>query len=126
LTEYSNLSEAETEMVVVMVKTVKRVEVTETVAVVMTMAAVTVKMAATIKTAKTAEATETAVTIMTAAEGTAKTAVMIETAVAVMAKPEKAYWRGHWFISCVSEVRIMWNITAGQTENTGHCKGLMR
>jgi hypothetical protein len=37
---------------------------------------------------------------MTAAEGTAKTAVMTETAAAV-------YWREFWFVSSVSEVRIM-------------------
>jgi hypothetical protein len=24
------------------------------------------------------------------------------------------YQRGHWFVSCVSEVRIMWNITTCQ------------
>jgi hypothetical protein len=36
---------------------------------------------------------------------TAKSAVVTETAVAV-------YRRGRWFISSVSDVRIMWNITS--------------
>jgi hypothetical protein len=35
----------------------------------------------------------------------AKMAVMMETMAAV-------YRRGHWFVSSVSEVRIMWNITS--------------
>jgi mediator of RNA polymerase II transcription subunit 4 len=99
LTEYSNLLEAEaeeTEMPVVMVKTVKMAKVTETTAAVMTMVAVmvktvavtvktvavtvktvavtvktvavTVKTVATVKTAKTAEATELAAAVMTMAE----------------------------------------------------------
>jgi hypothetical protein len=46
-----------------------------------------------------------AVTIMTAVEGMEKTAVMMETVAVV-------YQRGRWFVSSVSEVRIMWNITA--------------
>jgi hypothetical protein len=52
----------------------------------------------------TTTAVAAAVTTMMAAEGMAKMAVMTETVVAV-------YRRGHWFISSVSEVRMMWNIT---------------
>jgi hypothetical protein len=63
-----------------------------------TVAVVTAKM-----TAVMAEMV-VAVMTMTAAEGTAKMAVMTEMAVAV-------YQRGRWFVSSVSGVRIMWNIT---------------
>jgi hypothetical protein len=31
--------------------------------------------------------------------------------VTVETAAEMAYQRGHWFVSSVSEVRIMWNIT---------------
>jgi hypothetical protein len=55
--------------------------------------------------------TAAAVTTITAAEGTAKTTVMMETVAAV-------YWRGHWFVSSVSEVRIMLNITTQTLEYT--------
>jgi hypothetical protein len=38
-------------------------------------------------------------------------AMMVAMTVAEMAA-EMAYWRGHWFISSVSEIRIIWNITS--------------
>jgi hypothetical protein len=36
---------------------------------------------------------------------------MMEMAVAVMIEAVAVYRRGRWFVSSISEVRIMWNIT---------------
>jgi hypothetical protein len=76
-----------------------------------------------VKMAETAEALETvAVTLMTVVLTikVAATLVMTTVAVAVTALIEAAvteraaavYWRGCWFVSNVSDVRTMWNITA--------------
>jgi hypothetical protein len=76
-----------------------------------------------VKTAETAEALEMAVvTIMTVVLTikVAATLVMTMVVVAVMALIEAAvteraaavYQRGCWFISNVSDVRTMWNITS--------------
>jgi hypothetical protein len=105
LTEYSDLSEVETketETVVVMVKTVKMAEVTETVVEVMTTAAVMVKtVAITVK--------------MVAAVGTAKTVEVTETMAEITNRKGSGRWhiRGNTgSLSSISEVRIMCNITA--------------
>jgi hypothetical protein len=74
--------------------------------VIIEMAAAVTTMTVAEGTAKTVVRTEmaAAVTTMMVAERTAKTVVRTEMAVAV-------YQRGHWFVSGISEVRIMWNIT---------------
>jgi hypothetical protein len=46
----------------------------------------------------------TAAMMVKAATLMAKLVVVTETEAAV-------YWRGRWFISSISDVRIMWNIT---------------
>jgi hypothetical protein len=76
-----------------------------------------------VKTAEMAEVLETAaVTLMTAVLTikVAATLVMMTVAVVVMALIEAAvteraaavYRRGRWFVSNVSDVRTIWNITA--------------
>jgi hypothetical protein len=81
----------ETEMAVVVVK---MAEALETAAAVMIMTVVlTIKVAATL--------------VMTTA---AAVTALIE--VALTERVVAVYWRGRWFVSSVSDVRIMWNITS--------------
>jgi hypothetical protein len=97
LTECGDLSEAEaeeTETAVVAVKTAETVEALETAAVTIMTAVLTIKAAATL--------------VMT----TAAAAVMALIEVAVTERAVAVYRRGRWFISNVSDVRTMWNITA--------------
>jgi hypothetical protein len=67
------------------------VEALETAAVTIMTVALTIKVAATLKMATTV--------------------AMTATAVAIMERAAAVYRRGHWFVSIVSDVRIMWNIT---------------
>jgi hypothetical protein len=59
-----------------------------------------------VKTAETAEALETAAVTLTTVVLTIKAAAML-----VMTTAVAVYRRGHWFVSNVSDVRTMWNIT---------------
>jgi hypothetical protein len=100
LTECGDLSEAEaeeTEMSVVAVKTAETGEALETAAVTIMMAVLTIKAAAML------------VMTMAAAAVTA----LIE--VAVTERAVAVYRRGCWFVSNVSDVRTMWNITPRST-----------
>jgi hypothetical protein len=95
LTKCSNLSEVEVEemeMAVVAVKTAEALEMA--VAVTIMTAVLTIKAAATL--------------VMT----TAAAAVTALIEAAVTERAAAVYRRGCWFISSVSDVRIMWNITA--------------
>jgi hypothetical protein len=102
LTKCGDLSEAEveeTETAVVAVRTAETAEVLETVAVMITIAALTIKAAATLKMAAMVAMTATAAAVTALIEA------------AVTERAAVVYWRGHWFVSIVSDVRIMWNIT---------------
>jgi hypothetical protein len=107
-------------MVAVAVKTVEVAEMIETAAVTIMTAALTVKAVATLKTA----AMVVTALIEVAVALTAKLAAVTERAAVV-------YQRGHWFVSNVSDVRIMWNITAARGSQPiasgrwreGVCKG---
>jgi hypothetical protein len=96
LTECGNLSEAEveeTEMAVVAVKTVETADVLEMEAVMIMMVALKIKVVAML--------------VMT----TTVVAVMALIEVAMTERVAVVYRRGCWFVSNVSAIRIMWNIT---------------
>jgi hypothetical protein len=96
LTECDDLSEAEAEEMetaVVAVKTAETAEALETAAVTLMTAVLTIKAAAML-------------VMMTAA---AVVTALIEAAVTERAVA--VYRRGRWFVSNVSDVRTMWNIT---------------
>jgi hypothetical protein len=61
-----------------------------------------------VKTAETAEALETAAVTLTLVVLTIKAAATL-----VMMTAAAVYRRGCWFISNISDVRTMWNITPG-------------
>jgi hypothetical protein len=92
LTGCGDLSEVEaeeTETAVVVVRMAETAEALEMAVVTITMAALTIKAAATLKMA----------------------AMVAMTAAAVTERVVAVYQRGCWFVSIVSDVRIMWNIT---------------
>jgi hypothetical protein len=82
-------------------------------------------VAVAVKTAEVAEMIETvAVTITMVAVMITMVAVMIMT-VAVTERAAVVYRRKHWFVSNVSDVRIMWNITPRDTMAPSASRGLM-
>jgi hypothetical protein len=96
LTECYDLSEVEAEEMetaVVAVKTAETAEALETAAVTLMTVVLTIKAAATL--------------VMT----TAAAAVTALIEAAVTERAAAVYWRGRWFVSNVSDVRTMWNIT---------------
>jgi hypothetical protein len=96
LTKCGDLSEVEaeeTETAVVAVKTAETAEALETAAVTIMTVVLTIKAAATL--------------VMT----TAAAAVTALIEAAVTERAAAVYRRGRWFVSSVSDVRIMWNIT---------------
>jgi hypothetical protein len=81
-----------------------------------------------VKTAEMAEALETAVVTLMTAVLTIKAAAAAVTALIEAAVTERVavvYRRGRWFVSNVSDVRTMWNITSGSERyefSGGHCR----
>jgi hypothetical protein len=121
LTECDDLLEAEAEEMetaVVAVKTAEMVEALETAAVTLMTAVLTMKAAAML-VMMTVVAAVMALIEAVVTERVAVTLVMTTAAAAVTALIEAAvteraaavYRRGHWFVSNVSDVRTMWNIT---------------
>jgi hypothetical protein len=90
-------------MAVVAVKTVETEEALETVAVIIMTAVLTIKVVATL--------------VMTAA---AAAAVMALIEAAVTERVVAVYRRGRWFVSNVSDIRIMWNIISPGYLNNDH------
>jgi hypothetical protein len=103
LTKCGDLSAAEvdeTETAVVAVKTAEMVEVLEMVAVMLTTVVLTIKAAATL-------VMTTAAAVVTLIMTTAAAVVTL-----IMTTAAVVYRRGRWFVSNVSDVRTMWNITS--------------
>jgi hypothetical protein len=105
LTECDDLSEAEAEEMetaVVAVKTAETAEALETAAVTLMMEVLTIKAAAMLVMTMAAAA----VRALIEAAVTERVAVTL-----VMTTAAAVYQRGRWFVSNVSDVRTMWNIT---------------
>jgi hypothetical protein len=73
-----------------------------------------------VKTAETAEALEMAAVTLLMVVLTIKAAVTALIEAAVTERAAAVYRRGRWFISNVSDVRTMWNITSPGYLNNDH------
>jgi hypothetical protein len=75
-----------------------------------------------LSTVNTVAAIKTAAIVTAAAVTAAAVTAAAVTAAAVTAAA--VYQRGHWFVSSISDVGIMWNITAEEETEIVYCTGM--